>query len=100
MSDHPVDVLESNRRVRESSLNGNLLAGGAYCIYGGESGAEYSGIPATNIIVTNNLISTMYYANGGAFGPVAYFNSDNSGNRWSNNVWHDGPNEGAEIPVS
>ena len=34
MSDHPVDVLETNRRVRESSLNGNLLAGGARRIDG------------------------------------------------------------------
>ena len=85
--------------VANKTISNNLLAGGGYCIYGGQSGAEYAGLPATNIVINNNLISTMYYPNGGAFGPVIYFTPGNSGNEWSNNVWHDGPNAGAAIPA-
>jgi hypothetical protein len=85
--------------IANKTINNNLLAGGGYCIYGGQSGAEYEGLSATNIVITNNLISTMYYPNGGAWGPVAYFTPGNTGNEWSNNVWHDGPNKGIAIPA-
>jgi len=86
--------------IANKTINNNLMAGGGYCLYGGQSGAEYTGLPATNIVITNNVISTIYFANGGAFGPVTYFSPGNSGNKWSGNVWHDGPNEGAAIPSS
>jgi Putative Ig domain len=85
--------------IANKTISNNLLAGGGYCIYGGQSGAEYAGLPATHIAITNNLISTMYYPNGGAFGPVAYFTPGNQGNEWSNNVWHDGPHMGVAIPA-
>ena len=85
--------------VANKTINNNLLAGGGYCIYGGDGGASYTGSPATNIVITNNAISTMYFPNGGAWGPVAYFNVANSGNKWTGNVWHDGPHTGATIPA-
>jgi len=85
--------------VANKTINNNLLAGGGYCLYGGQSGAEYAGLPATNIVITNNVISTMYYPNGGAWGPVAAFTPTNSGNQWSNNTWHDGPYVGTAIPA-
>jgi hypothetical protein len=85
--------------VANKTINNNLLAGGGYCIYGGQSGAEYTGLPATSIVVTNNQVSTMYYSGGGAFGPAVDFTPGNSGNVWSGNVWSDGPNEGVAIPA-
>jgi hypothetical protein len=83
--------------IANKTINNNLLAGGGYCIYGGQSGAEYTGLPATNIVITNNQVSTMYYAGGGAFGPAVDFTPGNSGNVWSGNVWYDGANEGVAI---
>ena len=85
--------------IANKTINNNLIAGGGYCIYGGQSGAGYAGLPATNVVMTNNQISTMYYAEGGAYGPVIYFTTGNSGNQWSGNVWYDGPNKGVMIPA-
>jgi Putative Ig domain len=75
-------------------LNGNGQTG---CI--ALSGAQYAGLPASNIVVTDNVISTLYYADGGAFGPVIYYAPGNAGNEWAGNVWYDGPNEGIAIPA-
>lgn len=86
--------------IANKTINNNVLAGGGYCLYGGQSGSEYAGLPATNIVMTNNQVSTMYFPNGGAYGPVAYFTPGNSGNSWSGNVWYDGPNKGVAIPAS
>ena len=85
--------------IANKTINDNLLAGGGYCIYGGQSGSEYTGLPATNIVITNNQVSTMYYATGGAFGPATAFTLSNSGNKWSGNVWYDGPHKGIAIPI-
>jgi len=85
--------------IAGKTINNNLLAGGSYCIYGGQSGAQYAGLPATSTAITNNSISTVYYADGGAFGPVTHFAPGNSGNEWSGNVWHDGPREGLAVPA-
>lgn len=65
-------------------ITDNLLAGGGYTIYGGQN----TGGPATyNIVITNNQISTMYYPQGGYFGPGAAFSSGGRGNVWSGNVF-------------
>jgi len=85
--------------IANKTISNNLLAGGGYCFYGGQSGAQYAGRPASNIVVTGNVFSTVYYADGGAFGPVIYYAHGNAGNEWSGNVWHDGPNEGIAIPA-
>jgi hypothetical protein len=85
--------------IANKTINNNLLAGGGYCIYGGQSGSEYAGLPATNIVITGNQVSTMYFPKGGAYGPVAYFTPGNSGNKWSGNAWYDGPNKGVAIPA-
>jgi hypothetical protein len=85
--------------VANKTINNNLLAGGGYCTYGGQGGAAYTGLPATNIVITNNAISTLYYPQGGVYGPIACFASGNSGNKWSGNAWYDGPNMGIAIPV-
>ncbi len=69
--------------VSNVTINHNFLAGGAYCLYGGEGGHGQT----SNIKVTNNQFSTMYFAQGGAYGPVAYYDSSAPGNTWSGNVW-------------
>jgi hypothetical protein len=65
-------------------ISNNLLAGGGYSIYGG---ANSGGQPTSNIKITNNRISTVYYPKGGYYGPLAAFDSSGSGNVWSGNVW-------------
>jgi hypothetical protein len=73
-------------------INNNLLAGGGYAIYAGQN----SGGPvASNIVVTNNRISTIYYPLGGQYGPVTALNRTATGNTWSGNVWD---NTGQAIP--
>jgi hypothetical protein len=66
-----------------SVINGNLLAGGSYTIYGsnGSKGAS------SNIVITNNRFGNLYYPRGGRYGPVTAFNSAGSGNVWSGNTW-------------
>ncbi len=70
--------LEANRVVTD-----NLIAGGGYTIYagGGSKGTSY------NIQITNNRFSTLYFRNGGSYGPVTAFDSAGSGNVWSGNYW-------------
>ena len=65
-------------------INDNLLAGGGYSLYGGQNPG---GLPTSNITVTNNVFSTIYYPTGGAFGPAVYFNSSGTGDTWSGNTW-------------
>lgn len=66
------------------TITNNLLAGGGYSIYGGQN----PGTPApTGIQVTGNKIATIYYAKGGAYGPVTAFNSAGTGNTWTANTW-------------
>ena len=73
--------VEANRTVQ-----GNLLAGGGYTIYGGQN----PGAPdAYNIVIQGNRISRKYFENGGAHGPLAAFNAQARGNVWSGNVWDD-----------
>jgi hypothetical protein len=69
--------------VSNVTINHNLLAGGGYSVYGGEGSQGQS----SNIKVTNNQFSTMYFKNGGAYGPVAYFDDKAPGNTWSGNTW-------------
>lgn len=81
----PDDGHQNNRIVTN-----NLLAGGAYTIYGGDS-------TVTNIVITNNKFSTQRYAQSGYYGWAAYWWPNNSGNVWSGNTWYDGPNVGQTI---
>ncbi|HXS65757.1 MAG TPA: hypothetical protein VN767_23130 [Streptosporangiaceae bacterium] len=76
------------------TITNNLLGGGAYSIYGGATNEASYGVP-TNITVTGNRIATNYFANGGAYGPVAYFDSSGTGSTWSGNTWDA---TGATIP--
>lgn len=67
-------------------IDNNLLAGGGYTIYAGANPGKES--TATNIAVTNNRISRIYYPNGGSYGPVTAYTSG-GGNTFSGNIWDD-----------
>lgn len=73
-------------------IDDNLLAGGGYTIYAGANRGRES--TATNIVVTNNRISSKFYPKGGHFGYATAYTSG-GGNRWSGNVWDD---TGRSIP--
>jgi hypothetical protein len=73
-------------------ITGNLLAGGTYAIYGGQN---VGGAATSNIQITNNRISTLYYPKGGQYGPLANWNTKGTSNVWSGNVWD---NSGQAIP--
>jgi hypothetical protein len=72
------------------SLIGNKLAGGALTVYGGDS-------TATNIVVKNNVFSTIIFANSGYYGTDGYWHPSNTGNVWSGNTWYDGPHAGQTV---
>jgi Right handed beta helix region len=72
--------IQANRVISD-----NLLAGGAYTIYGGQGS---KGTPF-NIRITNNRIATIYFARGGNWGPVAHYDAQGLGNTWTGNVWDD-----------
>ncbi len=61
------------------TFDNNLVAGGGYALYGGDSNG-WSGVS-----FTNNRISTMYFPNGGFHGPFLY--TENA--TVSGNVWHE-----------
>ena len=67
------------------AVTNNLLAGGGYTVYGGGVGVGQWAAPK-DITVTGNVFSSLYFANGGYWGPVAYFDAGN-GDVWSGNVW-------------
>ncbi|MFI6931697.1 hypothetical protein [Streptomyces sp. NPDC050287] len=69
--------------VSHAVIDGNLLAGGAYALYGGGEGA-------TGITVTNNVFSTRYHGNSGVYGAVTAWNAGGSGNVWRGNRFSDG----------
>ena len=75
--------VEANRLI-----TGNLLAGGGYTIYGGDN--QRFG-KTSNIKITNNRFSTVYFPNSGSWGPVTAFDKTGTGNEWSGNIWdHNG----------
>ncbi|MEW2300744.1 hypothetical protein AB0958_12330 [Streptomyces sp. NPDC006655] len=69
--------------VRNVTVDHNWIAGGAYALYGGATGA-------TGIKVTNNVFSTQYHPASGGYGTVAHWNADGAGNEWRGNRLSDG----------
>lgn len=87
-----VSLFEDFGAQANKTITDNLLAGGGYTIYGG---ANAGGQPTSNIKITNNRISRIYFPNGGAFGPLAAFDASGPGNVFSGNVW-----DNTGLPVS
>ncbi|MDW4906541.1 hypothetical protein RB628_14650 [Streptomyces sp. ADMS] len=69
--------------VRNVTVDDNWIAGGAYALYGGSTGA-------TGIRVTDNIFSTQYHPASGGHGVVAHWNAGGAGNVWRNNRMSDG----------
>src|SRR6266567_3118943 len=65
------------------TISDNLLAGGAYTLYGGAAG----GSPTSNIVIQDNRFGQLYYPKSGLYGPAYYFDAAGTGNKWSMNIW-------------
>jgi len=76
------DFSKQSNRV----IDNNLVAGGGYSIYAGANEGKAAG--ATNISVTKNRISRIYFPKGGYYGWATAYTSGGS-NSWSGNVWDD-----------
>ena len=90
----PIHLNGSSAQISGVTIQDNLLAGGGYAIYGGNTGSHGS---PTDMISQGNWFSTMYFPDCGEQGPVADWYD--TGNTWSNNVWFDGPLAGQLITV-
>jgi hypothetical protein len=70
------------------NIIGNLVNGGAYCIYTGQQ--VPGGASGSNIRVEDNVIGRKYRAEGGEFGPYVWKDAGVRGNTFSGNTWGDG----------
>jgi hypothetical protein len=70
--------------VANKTVENNFLAGGGYSIYGGDGPSSN---PTSNIVITGNRFGQLYFAKGGQFGAVAYYDHTGTGNTWSGNIW-------------
>ena len=77
--------------MRNIAIQRNLMAGGAYTVYGGYQAGTDVLSRVGGISVTDNRISTVVYPRGGAFGPLT---SVDPPVVHSGNIWADGPNAG------
>ena len=66
------------------TITNNLVAGGDYAIYGG---FNPGGAVPSNIVITNNRISPIYFPNSGYYGTDAAVDAGVNGNVWSGNIW-------------
>ncbi|WP_283133355.1 DUF4082 domain-containing protein [Rhizohabitans arisaemae] len=88
--------------IHDVRVEGNLLGGGGYCIYGGAKHAGHAYAPY-NVVIKDNVFSSAVFAKCGAYGPVAHFDEGAPGHVWSGNVWEDtgvtiGPDGKSETP--
>jgi hypothetical protein len=78
-----LDAAAAGTTVANKTIENNFLAGGGYSIYGGDGQNN----PTSKIVITGNRFGQNYYAKGGQFGAVAYYNPAGTGNVWSGNSW-------------
>ncbi|WP_207229363.1 DUF4082 domain-containing protein [Ktedonosporobacter rubrisoli] len=78
-----VGLFADTGSVKNSIVDNNWIAGGAYALYCGGNGS-------TNIKITNNVFSTEIFPSVGVYGPVAYWNPDGDGNTFSGNTYSNG----------
>jgi hypothetical protein len=72
---------------KNALITDNLLDGGNYTIYGGNSGAKCTGASTTNIRITDNRIGTTFHRTGGQYGWLADFSPGGAGNTVTGNQW-------------
>jgi hypothetical protein len=80
-----ISLFEDFGPQANATIDGNLLAGGGWTIYGGDGDRA----PTSNVVITNNRISRLYFPTGGYWGWIAKFTRTNSGNVLAGNVWDD-----------
>ncbi len=85
----------SDWEMRNVQISRNLLAGGAFTVYGGYQAGKDDPARASDISITENRISTAIFPRGGAFGPLTSIDAPIVTH--SGNVWIDGPNAGKSI---
>jgi hypothetical protein len=78
-----LDATLDGQRIANKTITGNLLGGGAYAIYAGNTRSA----TVSRITITGNTFSQAYYAKSGQYGPVAYYASTASGSTWTGNTW-------------
>ena len=83
---------DSMRNIR---IENNLLGGGAYTVYGGYQAGTDDLSRVSDVVISNNRITTKVFPNGGAFGPFSSI--DKPAVTTTGNVWHDGPNAGRSM---
>lgn len=67
------------------TVENNLLNGGGYTIYAGGINED-----TQNLVFRNNRFMRSpqgFFANGGRWGPVSYYDNNAPGNVWTGNVW-------------
>jgi hypothetical protein len=75
-------------------IQGNLLAGGAFTVYGGYQAGTDTLSKVSNIRILDNKFSTQIYPNSGAYGPLT---STSSPVVVTGNTWYDGPKVGQTV---
>ena len=84
-----ISLFEDSGVQGNRAIDDNLLAGGGYTIYGGQG---KKGQPF-NVRITGNRFSSIYFADGGHWGPVAYYPPRGRGNVWSGSAFFDFQNQ-------
>jgi hypothetical protein len=87
-----IGLFNDSSPVTNTTVSDNFIAGGAYALYPG------GGSSSQNIVITDNVFSTMYWSGSGFYGADAssYWHSG-SGNQWSGNTWADGSKAGKPV---
>lgn len=80
--------------MRNVSIDGNLLGGGAFTVYGGYQAGTDDKSKVSNIAITGNQFTTAVFPRSGAYGPLT---STDSPVVVSGNTWADGPNKGQPV---
>ncbi len=83
-----IGLYPDNGPVTDITIKDNYLAGGAYALYGGGSGAA-------RMIVSGNIFAAEYWPQCGFYGVIAHWNPTGVGNRWTGNTYGDGTAIGA-----
>jgi hypothetical protein len=78
-----IGLFEDSGIQANRTISNNLLAGGGYTIYGGANPGKQA---PSNIQIIGNRISTIYFPNGGSFGPLTANNTAGGGSIVAN-IW-------------
>jgi len=76
-------------------IDNNLLGGGGYTVYGGYAARVDVLSRVSDVVISNNRITTAIHPKGGAYGP--FTSVDAPAVTLTGNVWHDGPNAGRPV---